>query len=143
MSVRIRITGLSPQDAETLFWAINSGELESLGVDAEASYIEPEERMAKKIVPLRDQVLVRPSEKEKQSRGGILLPDTAQKAPKRGEVLAVGPGWYENGQLMPMAVRPGDVVLYGQFRGHDIKGEDEEDLILMREGDILAKEETV
>jgi chaperonin GroES len=87
---------------------------------------------------LHDRVLVRRIEKLEQVRGGIVIPDTAKEKPQEAEVIAVGPGKLdEEGRRRPMDVRPGDRVLIGKYAGTDIKI-DEEDLVILREDDILA-----
>jgi chaperonin GroES len=92
-----------------------------------------------KIQPLGDRVLVKPMEKEEVTRGGIVLPDTAKEKPQEGEVLAVGPGKRDdNGKHVPMDVSVGDVILYAKYGGTEIKYEGQ-DLMILRESDILAK----
>jgi chaperonin GroES len=77
--------------------------------------------------------------KEEMSRGGIVLPDTVKEKPQEGEVLAVGPGKRtDKGELIPMEVKVGDIVLYAKYGGTEIKLEGE-DFIILRESDILAK----
>lgn len=94
---------------------------------------------AKKIKPLGNRVLVKRSE-AKTSKGGILLPDTAQEKPKQGEVVAVGPGKMdEDGSLQAMNVRVGDKVLFTAYAGSEVKMEDtESDYLIMTEDDILG-----
>lgn len=88
--------------------------------------------------PLGDRVLVRPSEGEEQTTGGIFLPDTARKKPQEGEVLAVGPGRVtKKGERAPIAVNVGDTVIYSKWAGTEIKV-DGEDLMLIDEDSILA-----
>ena len=95
--------------------------------------------MASKIQPLGERVLVKPMAREEVSRGGIVLPDTVKEKPQEGEVLAVGAGKRsEKGEFMPMEVKVGDIVLYAKYGGTEIKMEGE-DLIILRESDILAK----
>ena len=95
--------------------------------------------MAAKIEPLADRLVVKPIEREEVTRGGIVLPDTAKEKPQEGEVLAVGPGRLsDDGKRIPMDVKVGDIVLYTRYGGTEIKIEDEE-LIILRESDILAK----
>ena len=95
--------------------------------------------MAAKIEPLADRLVVKPIEREEVTRGGIVLPDTAKEKPQEGEVLAVGPGRLsEDGKRIPMDVKVGDIVLYTRYGGTEVKIEDEE-LIILRESDILAK----
>jgi chaperonin GroES len=88
--------------------------------------------------PLRDRVLVRPSEEEKQTSGGIVLPDTARKRPQDGEVLAVGAGRVlDTGLRVPPAVKVGDTVLYLRYAAMEVSSEGE-DLLLLEEDSILA-----
>jgi len=97
------------------------------------------DRMAVKLEPLADRLVVRPIEREEVTRGGIVLPDTAKEKPQEGEVLAVGPGRLsEDGKRIPMDIKVGDIVIYARYGGTEIKIEDEE-LIILRESDILAK----
>ena len=95
--------------------------------------------MAVKLQPLADRLVVKPIEREEVTKGGIVLPDTARERPQEGEVIAVGPGRLsEDGKRVAMDVKVGDVVIYAKYGGMEIKVEDEE-LIIMRESDILAK----
>ena len=95
--------------------------------------------MAVKLQPLADRLVVKPIEREEVSRGGIVLPDTAKEKPQEGEVMAVGPGRLsEDGKRIAMEVKVGDVVIYAKYGGTEIKIEDEE-LVVLRESDILAK----
>jgi chaperonin GroES len=95
--------------------------------------------MAVKLQPLGDRLVVKPIEREEVSRGGIVLPDTAKEKPQEGKVMAVGPGRLsEDGKRIAMEVKVGDVVIYAKYGGTEIKIEDEE-LVILRESDILAK----
>jgi chaperonin GroES len=95
--------------------------------------------MAVKLQPLADRLVVKPSEREEVSRGGIVLPDTVKEKPQEGEVMAVGPGRLsEDGKRIAMEVKVGDIVIYAKYGGTEIKIEDEE-LVILRESDILAK----
>ena len=95
--------------------------------------------MAVKLQPLADRVIVKPIEKEEVTKGGIVLPDTAREKPQEGKVLAVGPGRLsEDGKRLAMDVAVGDVVVYARYGGTEIKVDDEE-LVILRESDILAK----
>ena len=92
-----------------------------------------------KIEPLGDRVVIRPTPKEEVSKGGIVLPDTAQEKPQEGKIIAVGPGRLtEDGKRIAMEVKKGDKVIYSKYAGTEFKLDDE-DLVIMREGDILAK----
>jgi chaperonin GroES len=88
--------------------------------------------------PLGDRVIVQILEEEETTISGIVLPDTAKEKPQRGTVLEVGPGRYEDGQLVPLDVSKGDEVIYSKYGGTEVTVEGEEYLIL-RESDILAK----
>ncbi|MBM4095481.1 MAG: co-chaperone GroES [Planctomycetes bacterium] len=91
------------------------------------------------IRPLEDRVVVSPLEAEEKTSGGIFIPEAAKEKPQRGKVLAVGPGKRtDSGELIPLTVAVGDVVVYGRYSGNDVKVGDSEVKIL-REGDILAR----
>jgi chaperonin GroES len=88
--------------------------------------------------PLHDRVLVRRVAEEQKTKGGIIIPDTAQEKPSEGEVIAVGPGARsEDGKVAPLDVKVGDRVLFGKYGGTEIKV-DGEDMIVLRESDILG-----
>lgn len=88
--------------------------------------------------PLHDRVIVKRLEEEKKSAGGIIIPDNAAEKPMRGKVIAVGAGKRaDDGKLMPMDVKEGDTVLFGKYSGTEVKV-DGEDLLVMREDDIMA-----
>lgn len=88
--------------------------------------------------PLHDRIVVEAAPKEEKTAGGIILPDTAQEKPQRGSVLAVGPGKrLDSGQLAPVDVNAGDVVLYGKYSGTEVTVDGKEYVILRAE-DILA-----
>lgn len=90
------------------------------------------------IKPLADRVVVKPSEAEEKTSGGIILPDTAKEKPQKGTVVAVGPGKVsDNGTKIPMQVKKGDRVLFGKYSGSEVTIDNVEHLI-MRESDILA-----
>jgi chaperonin GroES len=92
-----------------------------------------------KIEPLGDRVVIKPTAKEDVSKGGIVLPDTAKEKPQEGKIIAVGPGRLtEDGKRIAMEVKKGDKVIYSKYAGTEFKLDDEE-LVIMREGDILAK----
>jgi chaperonin GroES len=94
--------------------------------------------MGVNITPLHDRVLVRRLEEKETVKGGIIIPDSAKEKPQEGEVIAVGNGRREKGELIPLDVKPGDRILFGKYSGNDIKIDDEEYLIL-KEDEILAK----
>lgn len=93
-----------------------------------------------KIKPLADRILVKPVEEEEKTKGGIVLPDTVSKEkPQVGEVLAVGPGrTNDDGKTFPIQFKKGDKVIYAKYSGTDIKGDDDEDYLILSEKDILA-----
>ena len=89
--------------------------------------------------PLDDRVVVRPSDAEEVTAGGIVLPDSAQEKPQRGKVVAVGAGkLLDSGNRGELSVAIGDEVIYGKYGGSDIEVDGEE-LKILRESDILAK----
>ena len=88
--------------------------------------------------PLGDRVVVRSIEAEQVTASGLVLPDTAAEKPQRGEVLAVGAGRVEDGKRVPLEVAKGDEVIYSKYGGTEVKL-DGEDLLILRESDILAK----
>ncbi len=95
--------------------------------------------MAIKIKPLADRLVVKPTEREEVTKGGIVLPDTVKEKPQEGEVLAVGPGRLsEDGKRIAMDIKVGDIVIYTKYGGTEYKIDDEE-VIILRESDILAK----
>ena len=88
--------------------------------------------------PLGDRVLVKRVEEEEKTKGGIIIPDTAKEKPQEGEVLAVGPGARDDsGKLQPLDVKVGDRILFGKWSGTEVKL-DAEDLLIMKESDILG-----
>jgi chaperonin GroES len=95
--------------------------------------------MAVKIQPLGDRVVVKPIEREEVTKGGIVLPDTAKEKPQEGKVLAAGPGRLsEDGKRIAMDIKVGEIVLYVKYGGTEVKIDGEE-LMILRESDILAK----
>ena len=92
-----------------------------------------------KLEPLGDRVVIKPTPKEEVSKGGIVLPDTAQEKPQEGTIIAVGPGKVsDDGKRVAMDVKEGDKVIYSKYAGTEFKLDDE-DLVIMRESDIYAK----
>ena len=88
--------------------------------------------------PLHDRVLVRRIEGDEATKGGLIIPDTAKDKPQEGEVVSVGAGARrEDGERIPMDVKPGDRILFGKWSGSEIKL-DGEDLLIMKESDILG-----
>ncbi len=92
-----------------------------------------------KLKPLGDRVVVKPLEEEERTKGGIVLPDTAKEKPQHGEVIAVGPGeWDDEGKKrIALDVKAGDRVLFAKYAGTEVKT-DEGDLLILRASDILA-----
>lgn len=91
------------------------------------------------IQPLGDRILVKPQEAETKTKGGIVLPDTAKEKPHEGKVVAVGKGKVlDNGNIQALEVKVGDKVLYGKYSGNEITTKEGEELLIMREEDILA-----
>jgi len=91
-----------------------------------------------KIRPLHDRVVVRRMEEERTTAGGILIPDSAAEKPMRGEIIAVGLGKaLDNGDVRALAVKVGDVVLFGKYSGTEVKVDGQE-LVVMREDDIMG-----
>jgi chaperonin GroES len=88
--------------------------------------------------PLHDRVLVRRIESDEKTAGGLIIPDSAKEKPQEGEVVSVGEGARkDSGELIPMAVAAGDKILFGKWSGTEVKI-DGEDLIIMKESDILG-----
>ena len=94
--------------------------------------------MAMKIKPLGDRLVVKPLEGEEKTPSGLILPETAKEKPQEGEVLAVGPGRYDDkGKRVALDVSVGDIVLFAKYAGSEIKMRDEKYLIL-KESDVLG-----
>ena len=88
--------------------------------------------------PLHDRVVVQAVESESKSTGGIIIPDTAKEKPSQGKVISVGPGARDNdGKLVALELKKGDVVLYGKYSGTEVKigGKD---MLIMRESDVMG-----
>ena len=91
-----------------------------------------------KFRPLHDRVVIRRAEGDLKSKGGIIIPDTAKEKPQDGEVIAAGPGSRdESGNLVPLDVKPGDLILFGKWSGTEVRigGED---LLIMKESDVMG-----
>ncbi|HEY6573113.1 MAG TPA: co-chaperone GroES [Candidatus Eisenbacteria bacterium] len=93
--------------------------------------------MSVNVKPLSDRILVRRLEDTEVKRGGIIIPDTAKEKPQQGEVIAVGPGRFEDGKRIPLDVKKGDKVLMGKYSGSEVKI-DGTDYIIIREDEVLA-----
>ena len=90
-----------------------------------------------KVGPLGDRVLLRSLEETGQTRGGLFIPDSAKEKPQQGEILAVGPGRFDEGERVPMDLKVGDRVLFGKYSGAEVVIEGES-LLILRETDVLA-----
>ena len=90
-----------------------------------------------KVKPLADRVVVKALEETESMRGGLYIPDTAKEKPQQGEVMAVGPGKFEDGKRVDMELKVGDKVLYGKYSGTEVTV-DGETLLILRESDVLA-----
>ena len=92
--------------------------------------------------PLHDRVVVRRIDADQKTKGGIIIPDTAQEKPQEGEVVSVGPGALnDKGERVPLELRQGDRVLFGKWSGTEVRIEGE-DLLIMKETDIMGVIET-
>ena len=89
------------------------------------------------IRPLHDRIVVRRTEEEQKTAGGILLPGSAQEKPQQGEIIAVGNGQLSDNGVRPLDVKVGDKVLFGQYAGQTVKVDGEE-LLIMKESDVLG-----
>jgi len=94
--------------------------------------------MAVNLTPLLDNVIIRRSEEKETVKGGIIIPDSAKEKQSEGEVIAVGPGRREKGELIPLDVKVGDRVIFGKYGGNDVKVGDEE-VVIIKEDQIYAK----
>ena len=95
--------------------------------------------MARNFQPLGDRVVIKPQDEEEVTKSGLVLPDTAKEKPQEGEVVAVGPGRVsDDGTRIKMEIEKGDKVVYSKYAGTEFK-EDDEDYLIVRESDILAK----
>jgi chaperonin GroES len=97
-----------------------------------------------KLIPLGDRILVKQVKQDEVRASGLVIPDTAREKPQMGEILAAGPGRLDdNGKRIPMDVKAGDRVLYAKYTGQDVPrgvlGDEEEEFLVLRESDILAK----
>src|SRR3989441_189184 len=91
-----------------------------------------------KIFPLADRVAIKPLEETETMKGGLYIPDTAKEKPIQGEVIAVGTGRREKGEVVPMELKVGDRVVYGKYSGTQVELDGEE-VILIKEADVIAK----
>lgn len=91
------------------------------------------------IKPLADRIIVKPLEAEAKTKGGIVLPDTAKEKPQEGKIIAVGKGKVgEDGKVIPLELKKGDVVLYGKYSGTEITTREGDTVLIMREDDVLG-----
>ena len=91
------------------------------------------------IKPLADRIVVRPLEAEEKTKGGIVLPETAKEKPQEGKIVAVGRGKVlDNGHVQPLELKVGVRILYGKYSGSEITTQEGEELLIMREEDVLA-----
>ena len=90
-----------------------------------------------KLKPLGDRLIIKAIDEEETTISGLVLPDTAKEKPQKGKVIAVGEGRVEDGERIPLDVKTGDEVLYSKYGGTEIKV-DGEDLLVLRESDVLA-----
>ncbi len=95
------------------------------------------DKTATTVKPLADRVVIKALEETEQMRGGLFIPDTAKEKPQQGEIVAVGPGRYEDSKLVPMTLKNGDKVLYGKYSGTEVTL-NSETLLILRETDVLA-----
>lgn len=95
------------------------------------------DKTATTVKPLADRVVIKAIEETEQMRGGLFIPDTAKEKPQQGEIVAVGPGRYEDSKLVPMSLKVGDKVLYGKYSGTEVTLSNEA-LLILRETDVLA-----
>jgi chaperonin GroES len=94
-------------------------------------------KSATKVAPLADRVVIKPLDDAETMRGGLYIPDTAKEKPQQGEIVAVGPGRFEDGKRIPLDVAVGNRVLYGKYSGTEVTVEGDS-LLILRESDILA-----
>ncbi|HSP55236.1 MAG TPA: co-chaperone GroES [Dehalococcoidia bacterium] len=104
----------------------------------------PAARSASRLVPLGDRIVVKQSRQEEVRASGLVIPDTAREKPQMGEVIAVGPGRIDdNGKRVPIDVKTGDRVLYAKYSGQEVPrgvyGSDDDEYMILKENDILAK----
>ena len=90
------------------------------------------------VSPLEDRVVIRPSETAEEMRGGLYIPDTAKEKPTQGEIIAVGPGRFDDGVRVPVDLKVGDQVIYGKYSGTPYTLDGDE-VIIIKASDVLAK----
>ena len=105
---------------------------------------KPAAKSSSKLIPLGDRIVVKQSKQEEVRASGLVIPDTAREKPQMGEVIAVGPGRVDdNGKRVPVDVKAGDRVLYAKYSGQEVPrgvfGHDDDEYMILKENDILAK----
>ncbi|HET8943652.1 MAG TPA: co-chaperone GroES [Dehalococcoidia bacterium] len=111
---------------------------------AAKSAAKPAAKSTSRLIPLGDRIVVKQSRQEEVRASGLVIPDTAREKPQMGEVIAVGPGRVDdNGKRVPIDVKNGDRVLYAKYSGQEVPrgvfGNDDEEYMILKENDILAK----
>lgn len=111
---------------------------------AAKSAAKPAAKSTSRLIPLGDRIVVKQSKQEEVRASGLVIPDTAREKPQMGEVIAVGPGRVDdNGKRVPIDVKNGDRVLYAKYSGQEVPrgvfGSDDEEYMILKENDILAK----
>lgn len=101
-------------------------------------------KAASKVVPLGDRVVVKQTKQDEVRASGLVIPDTAREKPQMGEVIAVGPGRFDdNGKRLPIDIKVGDRVLYAKYSGQEVPrgvfGNDDDEYMILKENDVLAK----
>lgn len=101
-------------------------------------------KAASKVVPLGDRVVVKQTKQDEVRASGLVIPDTAREKPQMGEVIAVGPGRFDdNGKRLPIDLKIGDRVLYAKYSGQEVPrgvfGNDDDEYMILKENDVLAK----
>ena len=101
-------------------------------------------KAASKVVPLGDRIVVKQSKQQEVRASGLVIPDTAREKPQMGEVIAVGPGRFDdNGKRLPIDLKVGDRVLYAKYSGQEVPrgvfGNDDDEYMILKENDVLAK----
>lgn len=101
-------------------------------------------KTASKVVPLGDRIVVKQSKQQEVRASGLVIPDTAREKPQMGEVIAVGPGRFDdNGKRLPIDLKVGDRVLYAKYSGQEVPrgvfGNDDDEYMILKENDVLAK----
>lgn len=96
------------------------------------------EAIVMKLSPLGDRVVLKQLEAEETTKSGIVLPGNAQEKPQQAEVIAVGPGGVVDGKEVVMQVKPGDKIIYSKYSGTEVKLDEDENLIIVKQSDILA-----